>query len=50
MNLSAVLTTMISEVVAEQKLSTPANPMSDELQRFIGALMKKAKDRPHPIP
>lgn len=45
MNLSIILATLISEVVAEQKLSSPTNPMSDELQRFTDALMKAARKR-----
>lgn len=48
MTFKASLATVISEVVKEGKFSSPANPMSDELQRFISLLMAKAgQKRPH---
>lgn len=50
MKLEAVLADLISEVVKEQGLSTVLSPMSDELQRFTEALMKKARGRDAPIP
>lgn len=48
MTFKASLATAISEVVKEGGYSSPDKPMSDELQRFISALMAKAdKRKPH---
>lgn len=48
MTFKATLATVISEVVKEGQYATPAKPMSDELTRFISALMAKAgKRKPH---
>lgn len=48
MTFKASLATTISEVVKEGKFATPDKAMSDELDRFISALMAKAgKRKPH---
>ena len=48
MTFKATLATVISEVVKEGKFATVDKGMSDELNRFISALMAKAgKRKPH---
>ncbi len=48
MTFKATLATVVSEVVKEGQFATVDKAMSDELNRFISALMAKAgKRKPH---